>query len=293
MRRGWYTCAVLVIISVTSAWAIQGTDSTIDQSITRHKSLVQSTHKTERIGIAAERTSLINVAEPKHKKSVWERLLEAPLAVALVAWVGSFLISWWKAKREIRAAGISADAVRDAGLKHAIETEALKLRYAIGRHHADMFYHVAGPLHAALRGLPYADDAGVKDFHNRMYPHVLQSVVEHAEMTVPPELYGHTYSIEKTFTDAVQTLMKRLITADPNPDARPRTEAEEIVDLSIVSGRALLYLMRVVDLSLELRASSSRDATAEFNAMLERWEKERRKLPAVPPDSSGIAGTGS
>jgi len=295
MRRDWWRmCAVLaLVIAAAPAWATApSTDGTTYRHAVQHGSLGASAGLTGRSGFATERTPQTGVAESTGDKPIWEQLLTSTLAAALVAGVASFFVSWWKAKREIRAAGISADAVRDAGLKHAIETEALKLRYAIGRRHIDTFYSMAGPLRAILMDLPNADEAKVKSFHNNMYPDVPLTVALYAELATPLELYQKAYPIEKTFIDAVHALMKRLITADPNPDARPRPEAEEIVDLSIVSVTALIFLMRVVDLSTEIRIASSRDVTAEFDAMLDRWKETRQKLPIVPPDSTGIAGTG-
>lgn len=269
MRRGWsYVCAFLALVIAVSpaSAAAQGTGSM--------------------------------AGRPAGEEPIWVRLLGSPLAAALVAALVSWGVSVWVTRRQVRAsleaANVSADATREAGLKHAIETEALKLRYAIGRRHVDAFYNMAGPLHAILMELPHADDAKVKSFHNHMYPNVPLNVVLYAEMATPPGIYDRAYSIEKTFIDAVHALMNRLRIADPNPDARPRAEAEEIADLSIVSVTALLYLMRVVDLSNQIRASASGAAptTAEFNAMLKRWEETRQTLPIVPPDSSGIAGMG-
>jgi len=218
---------------------------------------------------------------------VWAYLLASGLgatAGGLISWPVSVWIAKKQATAVLEAAETTASATRDAGVRHAIETEAVRLRYDISVRHMNTFYSLAEPLRADLVELPHNFQVADR-FEKHVYPQTPLNVVLYAELSTLPDLYDRVQPIERTFTEAIYALARKLQAAGPDPDARSEADSREVTDYSIASVTSLLYLMRMVDLSNEIRVSSS-DATSDmrrFEDALRRWERAKKVLRSPPP----------
>lgn len=171
-----------------------------------------------------------------------------------------------------------------AAERHALGTELVKLRYGISTRHMNKFHKIADPLRVKLTELPYKTDQA-ESFLQEMYPHSPFNVRLYAELATLPEHWDRARSIEQAFSHAIDTLASRLKTVHRNPDSRSAADSKYIADWSNTSAVSLMYLMRVVDLSSQIRLSPSDPAARGFDAMLRRWNEAREVLPSLPSEA--------
>jgi hypothetical protein len=196
-----------------------------------------------------------------------------------------------QAAATLEAATAQAEGVREAGLRNAIETEAMKLRFRLAERHLDRFHERAGALVALLTELPR--DANVAERFVQGMPHTPSVVLMEAELVVRPQDWERLAATLSTFT--VATAGVGLVLYE-SPDPAQRTTAANM-DLSKGCGTAiaaLQHITAVVNVSSVVRAQGviDEESQALLSSLYLRWEERKAALQMTNLWGGRLVGDG-
>lgn len=178
----------------------------------------------------------------------------------------------------IRAAVEQAAGNREAGLRNAIETAAMMLRFRIAERHLDRFHERAGALMALLTELKRNEDVARRFVEAQ--PHVPSVALMEAELVARPEDWERLIEARLALDGAFVDIHCVLDKGNTDPQRWTTENHTELIKGCAVAKAALQHITSVVNVSSVLRAQGTVDPTGEQSlATLHRqWEERKETL---------------